>query len=95
METLPYSIHAHIFLFLSHPVADASRQRISEFRAFSSQYGSSDLHTFYIFVFLERKLNALPKILDEMYERLGVSVGIDSDYFRPSLWGLYESQFPG
>ena len=95
MEKLPYSINAHIFRFLSHPVADAIRKRISEFQAFSSQYGSSDLHTFYIFFFLERKINALPKILDEMYERLGVSVGIDSDYFRPSLWQLYENQFPG
>ena len=40
-------------------------------------------------------INALPKIPDERYECLGVSVGIDSDYFRPSLWELYESQFPG
>ncbi|MFM7988611.1 MAG: hypothetical protein ACKPKO_55795, partial [Candidatus Fonsibacter sp.] len=27
-------------------------------------------------------------------EQLGVSMGIDSDYFCPSLWQLYESQFP-
>ena len=54
MEKLPYSINKHIFRFLSHPVADAIRKRISEFQAFSSQYGSSDLHTFYIF-FLLRK----------------------------------------
>ena len=94
MEKLPSSINKHIFRFLSHPVADAIRKRISEFQAFSSQYGSSDLHTFYIFFFLERKLDALPKILDEMYERLGVSVCIDSDYFRPSLWHLYESPIP-
>ena len=86
MENLPSSINAHIFRFLSHPVADAIRNRITEFQAFSSQYGSSDLHTFYIFFFLDRKMDALPKLLDEMYERLGVSVGIDSDYFRPSLW---------
>ena len=38
---------------------------------------------------------ALPRILDEMYEQLGVSMGIDSDYFRPSLWQLYESHFSG
>ena len=85
----------HIFRFLSHPVADAIRNRITEFQTFSGQYGSSDLHTFYIFLFLARKMDALPKLLDEMYERLGVSVGIDSDYFRPSLWQLYEIQFPG
>ena len=54
MEKLPPGINAHIFRFLSHPVADAIRKRISEFQAFSSQYGSSDLHTFYIF-FLLRK----------------------------------------
>ena len=95
MEKLPSSINAHIFRFLSHPVADAIRNRITEFQTFSSQYGSSDLHTFYIFFFLERKIMALPKILDEMYERLGDSVGIHSDYFRPSLWQLYESHFPG
>ena len=95
MEKLPSSINAHIFRFLSHPVADAIRNRITEFQTFSSQYGSSDLHTFYIFFFLDRKMDALPKLLDEMYEQLGVSVGIDSDYFRPSLWQLYEIQFPG
>ena len=96
MEKLPTSINKHIFRLLSHPVADAIRKKmISEFRTFSSQYGSSDLHTFYIFFFLDRKLMALPKSLDEMYERLGVSVGIDSDYFRPSRWQLYEIQFPG
>ena len=95
MEKIPSSINAHIFRFLSHPVADAIRNRITEFQTLSSQYGSSDLHTFYIFFFLDRKMDALPKLLDEMYERLGVSVGIDSDYFRPSLWQLYEIQFPG
>ena len=94
-DKLPSSIHVHIFRFLSHPVADAIRNRITEFQTFSSQYGSSDLHTFYIFFFLERKMDALPKLLDDMYEQLGVSVGIDSDYFRPSLWQLYEIQFPG
>jgi hypothetical protein len=66
-----------------------------EFQTFSRQFGSFDLHTFYVFFFLERKMDALPKLLDEMYERLGVSVGIDSDYFRPSLWQLYEREFPG
>ena len=95
MEKLPSSINAHIFRFLSHPVADAIRNRITEFQTFSGQFGSSDLHTFYIFFFLERKMDALPQLLDEMYEQLGVSVGIDSDYFRPSLWQLYENQFPG
>ena len=68
---------------------------ITEVQTFSGQLGSSDLHTFYIFFFLERKMDALPQLLDEMYEQLGVSVGIDSDYFRPSLWQLYENQFPG
>ena len=78
MEKLPSSINAPIFRFLSHPVADAIRNRITEFQTFSVQFGSSDLHTFYIFFFLERKMDALPQLLDEMYERLGVSVGIAS-----------------
>jgi len=95
MEKLPSSINAHICRFLSHPVADAIRNRITEFQTFSGQFGSSDMHTFYIFFFLERKMDSLPQLLDEMYEQLGVSVGIDSDYFRPSLWQLYENQFPG
>ena len=95
MERVPSSINAHIFLFLSHPVADAIRIRITEFQTFSVQFGSSDMHTFCILFFLDRKMDAIPKILDEMYEQLGVSVGIDSDYFRPSLWQLYENQFPG
>ena len=85
MDNVPYSINTHIFRFLSHPVADANRKRVSECQAFSSQFGSSDFHTFYIFFFLGRQMDALPKILDELYERLGVSVGIDSDYFRPRL----------
>ena len=95
MENLPSSINVHIFRFLSHPVADAIRENITEFQTFSGQFGSSDLHTFYILFFLERKMDALPKLLDEMYERPGVSMGIDSDYFRPSLWQLYEIQVPG
>ena len=95
MEKLPPSMNAHIFRFLSHPVADAIGNRITEFQTFSGQFGSSDMHTFYIFFFLERKMDALPQLLDEMYEQWGVSVGIDSDYFRPSLWQLSEIQFPG
>ena len=95
MKQPPPSINKYMFRFLSHPAADASRDRIIEFQEFSRQYGSSDLHTFYIFFFLERKITALPRILDEMYEQMGVNMGIDSYYFRPSLWQLYESQFPG
>ena len=83
IENLPPGINAHIFRFLSHPVADAMRDGITEFQSF----GSSDLHTF--FFFLQRKLNALPELLDEMHERME----IDSYYFRPGLWELYESQF--
>ncbi|MFM7986979.1 MAG: hypothetical protein ACKPKO_47465 [Candidatus Fonsibacter sp.] len=44
---------------------------------------------------MERKIRALPRILDEIYEQLGVSMGIDNDYFLPSLWQLYASPFPG
>ena len=86
MENVPPGINAHIFRFLTHPVADVIRDRIKEFQSF----GSSELHTFYIFFFLQRKLNALPDILDEMHD----SMEIDSYYFRPGLWELYESQFP-
>ncbi|MFM7979406.1 MAG: hypothetical protein ACKPKO_08835, partial [Candidatus Fonsibacter sp.] len=32
----------------------------------------------------ERKITALPRIHDEMYEQLRVNMGIDSDYVRPS-----------
>ncbi len=85
MENSPPGINAHIFRFLSHPVADAIRDRITEFQSF----GSSDLHTFYIFFVLQRQLNALRELLDEMHERMD----IDSYYFRPGLWELYESQF--
>ena len=87
MDNLPPGISTHIFRFLSHPAADAIRDRINEFQTFRS----SDLHTFYIFFFLQRKLNALPDILDEMHDHME----IDSYYFRPSLWELYEKQFPG
>ena len=93
-DKLPPSINKYIFRFLSHPAAGAIRDSVSEFQTFSGQYGSSDLHTFYILLFLERKITALPRILDEMYEQFGVSMGIDSDYFRPSLWQLYESHLP-
>ena len=40
------------------------------------------------------KIMALPKIIDDIHEQFGDNVGIDSDYFRPSLWRLYESHFP-
>ena len=95
MKQRPPSINKYIFRFLSHPVADAIRDRVTEFQTFSNKFGSSDLHTFYIFYFLDRKMDSLPTILDEIYGEFGVSMGIDSDYFRPSLWQLYESQFPG
>ena len=95
MEKLRPSINQHIFRFLAHPVADAIRNTITKFQAFFGQYGSSDLHTFYIFFCWARKIMALPKILDKMYEQFGDNVGIDSEYFRPSLWRLYGSHFPG
>ena len=95
MDEIQVSINTHIFRFLSHPAADAIRNRISEYKGFSSKYESSDLHTFYLFLLLEKKVNGLPKILDELYDRLGVRMGVDSDYFRPSLWQLYESVYPG
>ena len=95
IKQLPLGINNYIFRFLSHPVADAIRDSVTEFQMFSKQFGSSDLHTFYIFFFLDIKITALPMILDEMYGEFGVNMGIDSDYFRPSLWQLYESQFPG
>ena len=87
MANLPPGINTHIFRFLSHPVADAIRDRVTEAQSF----GLSDLHTFYIFFFLQRKLNAFPEILEEMHDRME----IDSYYFRPGLWELYESQLPG
>ena len=95
MSTLPSSIHAHIFRFLSHPASDAIRARISESQAFSSQYGSSGLHTFYMFFFLDKKLSALPQILYEISDNLGFRMGDDSGYFRPCQWQVYESQFHG
>ena len=91
MEKLPSSINAHIFRFLTHPVADAIRDNITEFQSFADPNGPSDKHTFYIFFFLGRKLSALSKLLDEIPE----CMDIDSYYFRPSLWELYEKQFPG
>ena len=95
IKQLPSSINNYIFRFLSHPVADAIRDKVTEFQTFAEHFGSSDLHTFYIFYFLDRKMDSIPRILDEIYGECGVSMGIDSDYFRPSLWQLYESQFPG
>ena len=49
----------------------------------------------YTFFFWERKTMAFPKIHDEMNEQFGDNVCVDSDYFRPSVWRLYESHFPG
>ena len=91
MDKLPSRIHAHIFRFLTHPVADAIRDNITEFQSFANPIRPSDKHTFYIFFFLGRKLRALSKLLDEIPE----CMDIDSYYFRPSLWELYEKQFPG
>ena len=56
MNKLPVGVHNHIFRFLSHTAADAIREIISEFHAFSSQHEStSQLHTFYIFSFWTRR----------------------------------------
>ena len=56
MDKLPLGINTHIFRFLSHPAADVVRNRIPEYQAFSSKYEAvDDLHTFYIFFFLERR----------------------------------------
>ena len=53
MNKIPAGVHNHIFRFLTHPAADAIRERISEFQAFSSQHEStSHLNTFYIFFLL-------------------------------------------
>ena len=70
-DKLPPSINKYIFRFLSHPAAGAIRDSVTEFQTFSGQFGSSDLHTFYIFFFLERKITALRRILEKMYEQLG------------------------
>ncbi len=95
MNKLPVGVQHGIFRFLSHPATDAIRKRIPEFQAFSRQYGSSDMRTFYMFFFLERKMMSLPMIIDKLHEQFGDNIDIDSDYFRPSLWRLYESHFPG
>ena len=96
MNKIPAGVQNHIFRFLTHPAADAIRERISEFQAFSSQHEStSHLNTFYIFFFLDKKIRDTIAIIDDMYERLGVRVGVDDSYFRPSLWRLYENQFLG
>ena len=84
MDKLPSSINAHIFRFITHPVADAIRDKITEFQSFADPNGPSDKHTFYIFFFLGRKLSALSKLLDEIPE----SMPFDNHYFRPSLWEL-------
>ncbi|MFM7989338.1 MAG: hypothetical protein ACKPKO_59495 [Candidatus Fonsibacter sp.] len=64
MKQLPPSINEYIYIyifrFLSHLAADAIRDRVTKFQTFSGQFGSSDLHTFYILFFLERKINGSP-----------------------------------
>ena len=91
MDKLPISINKHIFRFLSHPAADAVRNRISEYKAFSSNHKLSHLHTFYIFL-LEQKVDGLPQILDELYDRAGsawASVAITAD----RVCGIYTRAF--
>ena len=98
-EKLPPNISKYIFRFLSHPVADAIRDRVTEFQTLSNQVGSSDLHTFYIFFFLESKITALLRILDEMYEQLGsiwvltatTSVRVCGSYTRANFRGTFLS----
>ena len=92
MDKLPPSINAHIFLFLSHSVSGAIRKRIVECQAVSIPIRS---HTFYICFFLDMKIHVIIGVLDCMCDCLGVRVGVDDTYFRPRLWRLYESQFPG
>ncbi len=49
MKKLPVGVQNGIVQFLSHPAAGAIRERVSEFQAFSRQYGTSDTHTFYMY----------------------------------------------
>ena len=98
MNKLPVGVHNHIFRFLSHTAADAIREIISEFHAFSSQHEStSQLHTFYIFSFWTRRSATRSRLWTTCTSDWGggVRVGVDDSYFRPSLWRLYESQFLG
>ncbi len=52
-------------------------------------------HLLHVHLLGKKIMMALPKIIDEIHEQFGDNVSIDSDYFRPSLWRLYESHFPG
>ena len=60
MKQLPPSINNYIFRFLSHPVADTIRDRVTEFQTFAKQFGSSDLHTFLHILLLGQKDNGSP-----------------------------------
>ena len=91
MDQLPVGINSHTFRFLY-----VIRDSISEFQAFSCQREpAAELHIFDISLFLDKKITDTIAIMDDMYERLGVRVGVDDSYFRPSLRRLYESQFLG
>ena len=76
-------------------MVDVIRNRISEYQAVPSKCEADVLHTFYIFFLLDKKVNGLLQIVDELCDRLGVRMGVDSDYFRQSLWQLYENDYPG
>ncbi len=76
MDKNPVGISNHIFRFLSHPVADATRDRISECQACSNQReSSSDLHTLYIHVLLDNKIHGTMNFLDDGYETIGGARG--------------------
>ncbi len=60
MNQLPSSINNYIFWFLSHPVADAIRDKVTEFQTFANQFGSSDVHTFLHIILLGKKDNGSP-----------------------------------
>ena len=53
------------------------------------------LDKLYMSFFFCNKMQRIGDVIDEVPGRLGVRVGVDDAYFRPSLWRLYESQCPG
>ena len=97
IQKLPEDVRMTIRSFMSHPVADLLRPTINEHLDYSQNINDPvcGLNTFYMFFFTNRKLISVMTLLDKLHNAFGAEVRIPEVALRPTLWPLYDQEFPG
>jgi hypothetical protein len=91
VQKLPEDVRMTIRSFMSHPVADLLRPTINEHLDYSQNINDPvcGLNTFYMFFF------SVMTLLDKLHNVFGAEVRIPEVALRPTLWPLYDREFPG